>query len=274
LFSFAQKGRLRYLQSDLLNIFEYVTHAFLTRWGGVSTGEFSDLNFSVAVGDSPSQVNRNLEIVGEQFECLRMFTMQQVHGNRVLVLRNNEDFSKGPPQADAVITAQQGIGLGIKTADCVPIMILDPVRKVIGAVHAGWRSTSLRIGPESVATFASEFSSKPSDLVAVIGPCIGPCCYEVDGRVFDSMSEADRRIGFRPISPDRWMLDLAAVNRSQLIEAGLITDHIAVADQCTACRRDLFFSHRGKGGKTGRQLNFIMLNHRQNVLDMPLEVIY
>lgn len=261
MFSFAEKGPIRYLQSHLLNDFEYITHAFLTRRGGVSTGEFSDLNCSVAVGDRPSQVDRNIAIIRRHFEIPRLFTMQQVHGKRILVLRKSEDLHGEPLQADAVITAEPGIGLGIKTADCVPIMILDPVRKVIGAVHAGRRSTSLRIGPECVEAFASVYSSRPSDLVAVIGPCIGPCCYEVDGRVFDCMSEADRRIGFRPISPDRWMLDLAAVNRAQLMEAGLTSDHVAVADQCTSCRRDLFFSHRGEKGKTGRQLNFIMLNN-------------
>lgn len=260
MFAFSQRGPVRYLESEFLNIFNFITHAFLTRWGGVSEGEFSDLNFSTMVGDRPSQVNRNFEIIAEQFAIPRLFTMRQVHAKRVLVLNAIDDFSDEPPQADAVITAQRGIGLGIKTADCVPILILDPIRKVIGAVHAGWRSTSLQIGPKTVESFSSAFSSKPSDLAAVVGPCIGPCCYEVDGSVFDSMSRADRQIGFRSKAEGKWMLDLAAVNRSQLIEAGLKSDNIIVADQCTACRCDLFFSHRQEGGKTGRQLNFIMLN--------------
>jgi len=260
MFRLARKGPVQYLESTVLKDFGFLTHAFLTRNGGVSQGCFSSLNFSLKVGDLPESVQRNLKIVEASFMVPEFFLMSQVHGDRVLLLKEKEATgAEESPQADAVITAERGIAIGIKTADCVPILLCDPVRKVIGAAHAGWRSTAAGIAPKTASAFVSHFSSKISDLIAVIGPCIGPCCYEVDRVVYEAMSKPDRDAGFKTKSADKWMLDPAEVNRSQLIAAGLDPSHVFSADICTACRSDLFFSHRKEGSATGRQFNFIML---------------
>ncbi len=260
MFTLRSKDAVRYFSSDILDGYGFVTHAFLTRWGGISEGRFSNLNFSSREGDLVNHVNRNFQIIGSAFHVPQFIWMRQVHGDRVLVVDGKGTEKLEPPQADAVITREGGLGLCIKTADCAPILMMDPRKRVIGAVHAGWRGTSLRIAAKTVEMFQSAFSSKPSDLIAAIGPCIGACCYEVDRVVYDAMPQADREVGFRIKEDGKWMLDLAAANRAHLLEAGLFPGRISTATVCTACREDLFFSHRREGGPTGRQLNFIQLN--------------
>ena len=153
------------------------------------------------------------------------------------------------------------MALCIKTADCVPVFLADPVRRVIGAVHAGWKGTALQIVEKAVREMVQRFGARPSDLFAAIGPAIGPCCYEVDAAVYQAMSHhASRTAFFHTGRQDgRWMLDLPLANRHQLLRCGLLPERIRTADHCTACHPDLFFSHRAQGGNTGRQLNFIMI---------------
>jgi YfiH family protein len=153
------------------------------------------------------------------------------------------------------------VAIGIKTADCAPVLLFDRRSQTIAAVHAGWRGTALGIAGKAVRVMGERFSSRPEDLSAVIGPSIGPCCYEVDEPVFEAMShhgEAQRvlRPGPRPL---RWMFDLPLANRMQLEREGVPPEQISAAGFCTCCRKDLFFSHRRDGEKTGRHLNFILL---------------
>ena len=260
MFKLVQRGAIQYLEADILSNCEFISHAFLTRWGGISEGRFADLNFSVREGDTPEHVNHNYQIISKNFNVPNFFFMQQIHGDRVIILQDrDETATESIPQADAVITTVPLLGIGIKTADCVPILLVDRIRKIIGAVHAGWRSTALQIAAKTVAAFESNFSSRPADLVAVIGPCIGPCCYEVDQIVYDAMNEEGREQAFKISGQEKWKLDLAMLNKQQLIKSGLNPELIVAAERCTACQTDLFFSHRGENGKTGRQFNFIAL---------------
>jgi YfiH family protein len=164
-------------------------------------------------------------------------------------------------QCDAIVTDKPGVAIGIKTADCAPVLLFDSQRQVIAAVHAGWRGTALGIAGKAVRVMAERFRTRPEDLSAVVGPSIGPCCYEVDTPVFEALSErgyADRVL--RPGDREgRWMLDLPFANRLQLEEEGVAPGRISAAGICTCCREDLFFSHRRDGTKTGRHLNFILL---------------
>jgi polyphenol oxidase len=260
MFTLSSKGPVQYIRSEMIDSCGFVTHAFLTRWGGVSAGVFSDLNVSVRQGDLEAHVEQNFEIVSAQFHLQQFFLMHQIHSDRILVLNGEEKTADNiTPQADAVIIKTEGLAIGIKTADCVPILIVDPVKRIIGAVHAGWRGTALQIAFKTIEGFVSAFSSNPADLIAAIGPCIGACCYEVDRVVYEAMSQEDRDIGFRAKGEEKWMLDLAAMNRKQLIRAGLDPNRVSSINLCTVCRADLFFSHRRDGGVTGRQLNFISL---------------
>ncbi len=259
MFRLSQKGSIQYYEAESLGALEFLRHAFLARSGGISRAPFASLNVSIREGDLQEHVDRNFQIAASGFGLEKFFLMSQVHGDRILVLREGEETCReGQPQADAVMTSERGIAIGIKTADCVPVLLADPVKRVIAAVHAGWRGTALQIVSKTVLKFISEFSTCPEDIIAAIGPAIGPCCYEVDLRVFEAMNGDDRQHVFKQTGTDQWKLDLAELNRRQLLKAGLPEKNISAARLCTACRADLFFSHR-KEGRTGRQLNFILL---------------
>jgi len=265
MFKFAQKGMVRYLESEALNACGFLTHAFLTRWNGASEGTFSSLNFSVREGDEEDRVARNWEILAGAFQISpsQFFMISQIHGDRIFVVDGlmDKDPSPLPLQCDAVLTASKRVVIGIKTADCVPILLADRVRQVIGAVHAGWRGTALNIVAKSIRVMEERFSSRPEDILAAIGPAVGPCCYQVDEKVFSSSKgDGDWESAFRLCAENgRWMLDLPLANRGQMLKMGLLPENISCMGMCTSCRTDLFFSHRAEKGVTGRQLNFIVL---------------
>ncbi len=261
MFQTKEKGSIRYIEGAALAACGMVTHAFLTRQGGVSEGKFSSLNFSIREGDGQGSVERNWDILSAAFGLPRssFFTMRQVHGDRIVLVEDLDQGPEAPVECDALITALPGVVVGIKTADCVPILLADGVRRVVGAVHAGWRGTSLGIAAKAVRVLGERFSSHPEDITAAIGPSIGRCCYQVDEQVFLARDgDPDWRRAFRGCEePGRWMLDLPLANRIQLEKAGVPQGNITSAGFCTACRTDLFFSHRAEKGGTGRQLSFI-----------------
>jgi YfiH family protein len=264
-FRFFEKGDIRYLEATVLGDCDCIVHAFCTRWGGVSQERLANFNFNTHVGDSKESITRNWTLLSSAFDIPveNFFTLDQVHGNEIIIIDEDSQISRDgdDPFCDGIISARPGLAIGIKTADCIPIFFLDPVRRIIGAVHAGWMGTSLGIAAKAIDIFMQRFGSSASDIVAVIGPAIGPCCYEVDKRVFESMKEYGDSDNFfdKGTREGKWMLDLAAANKSQIKVKGIPPHNIYSADICTSCHRDIFFSHRGEGGKTGRQLNFIML---------------
>jgi polyphenol oxidase len=159
-----------------------------------------------------------------------------------------------------MITNTPGIAVGVETADCVPILLYAPGVAAVGAVHAGWRSTVQKIVQKAVTRMREEFRADPADMVAAIGPAIGPECYEVDEPVMGPVREA---FSFwkdiaAPRGNDRWSLDLAKANKLELIQVGLLEKNIHSLGMCTSCRRDLFYSFRAEG-RTGRMLSAIML---------------
>ncbi|MCX5837178.1 MAG: peptidoglycan editing factor PgeF, partial [Deltaproteobacteria bacterium] len=254
---------IEYLETEELSAPDFVTHAFCTRRGGVSTGPYSSLNLGFLAGDRLEDVRRNQILVEEAFDVPggRLILMRQVHGDRIRVLDGDGPLPEGLPECDGLITDRPGVALGIRTADCVPLFFVDRVRRVIGAAHAGWRGTAGGIAAAMVETLAGRFSSRREDLLAVIGPAIGPCCYQVDAPVFaafSAMPGAD--LFLRPCKElGRWMVDLALANRIQIGEAGVPLENIYTSGLCTSCRQDLFFSHRAGRGRAGRQINLIML---------------
>jgi YfiH family protein len=153
---------------------------------------------------------------------------------------------------DGLITDQLGCVLTMNFADCAPILLYDPRRRAIGLGHAGWKGAVVDLPGAMVRAMTAEFGSDPAGLVAAIGPCIGPCCYEVGGDVIDSVraafAEPDTLL--RQNGGPRPHFDLPAANRANLAQAGVRL--IEMADYCTACRTDLFFSHRAEKGRTGR----------------------
>jgi YfiH family protein len=156
------------------------------------------------------------------------------------------------PETDALITSSRGVTLMLRFADCVPVLLYDPVRRVAGLAHAGWRGTVSGIARKTVQRMVSHYGCRPEDVLAGVGPSIGPCCYEVGEDVAeavrDSMPESDDLLNAR--SQDRWHLDLWRANVRQLAESGVLD--IEIAGTCTACRTDEWYSHRAEHGRTGR----------------------
>lgn len=189
----------------------------------------------------------------------RLLTLRQVHGAEVLIYDQHTWALTYPLPYDAVITDKKRVALGISTADCLPILMIDRSKKVIGAVHAGWRGMWRGVIQRAVRTMIEAFESAPEDILVGIGPGIGPCCYEVGEDVvslFQSSSDTPQE--FIQEREGKTYLDLSRAAQLELTQMGIPPENIETIPLCTACRKDLFFSYR-RDGKTGRQLSFIML---------------
>ncbi|HTU03044.1 MAG TPA: peptidoglycan editing factor PgeF, partial [Candidatus Sulfotelmatobacter sp.] len=247
-----------------------VIHAFSTRQGGVSRGPFATLNLGQSVGDDPAAVQENRRRFFGRFdlELDRVVRVKQVHGDQVLVvdapLARRPGFPsmliEEPARYDAMITNLAGFALVVSTADCVPILIHDRVTEVIAAVHAGWRGTARRIAAKALAAMEAVYDVSPLNCHVAIGPAIQQCCYEVDQPVKEVLAAAVvGDPGLVRSRPGHWLADLPGANRDILHEAGVPLENIENIGLCTACRPDLFFSHRRDRGRTGRMMNFILV---------------
>jgi YfiH family protein len=217
----------------------FATHLFSTR----------QLQFR---GDS---LDDDFERVGSVFGCpgSAIARVRQVHGRSVTVA--TPDAPASVPEADAIVTADLSRPISVRVADCVPILLADRGRRVAGAVHAGWRGTAAGITVAAVEQLAA-LGAAPSDLVAAIGPSIGPCCYQVDAAVKDAFRRSQPHADgwFIADGPSHWKLDLWAANAGQLVQAGVPLESIGVARLCTADHLDVCFSHRAEGAGTGRMI--------------------
>jgi YfiH family protein len=259
------------IQSDFLGDSNRVVHAFSTRQGGVSRGPYATLNLGMSVGDDPTAVEENRRRFFGSFDIRpsQVVRVKQVHGDDVLTVDAALVSRQGFPNLlldegyayDALVTNLPDLALVVSTADCLPILIHDPVQGAAAAVHAGWRSTARRIAARTLEAMAAACGTDPGDCRAAIGPGIRGCCYEVDAAVTEAMAGALPAWEAHAVAtrPARWRLDLAGVNRAILEAAGVHPDRIADVGLCTACRTDLFFSHRAEKPRTGRMMNFILL---------------
>ncbi|NLW08839.1 MAG: peptidoglycan editing factor PgeF [Firmicutes bacterium] len=242
----------------------WLTQGFSTRTGGCSTGPYATLNLGLATGDLPSRVAANRErffsVFGLTPEKVR--GVKQVHGRKVLVIREKEAAPAGAElaEADGLVTALPGVALTTVHADCVPVIIVDPVHRVVAAVHAGWRGTLAGIVFNALETMGAEYQTDPADCWAAIGPAIGECCYRVPQERVDLFYSRWPDL-FGP-EPPAGRLDLAGINRDLLRKAGLSKGNIDLAGVCTSCRREEFFSYRRDQGETGRMLSLAVLKER------------
>jgi hypothetical protein len=256
---------IQYYESSFLSGCDFLTHAFCTRLGGVSENDYASLNISFREGDEESKVLQNWGRLAMAFAIpLENFlTLNQVHGDDIFVIKPYGDYlpTDKTLNYDAIVTTRQNLAICIKTADCVPVFIVDRVKKIIAVVHAGWKSTALEISAKVVRLLQEKYNSHHQDILAAIGPAIGLCCFEVDSAAANNFyKQKDYETFLFPEGrPDKWIVDLAEANRRQLINCGIPEENIDISRLCTSCRQDLFFSHRGSGGITGRQLNFMMI---------------
>lgn len=179
-----------------------------------------------------------------------VYFLHQVHGAAVVAPPWTE-----PPAADASLTGHSGVLLAIETADCLPVLIVDGTARRVAAAHAGWRGTAAQVAAHAVAALAAS-GSNPRHLLAVLGPSIGPCCYEVGADVEEAFGASGSRF-FERRDKGKSHLNVASANRAQLEEAGIPADNIAQIPLCTRCREDLFFSYRRDGAYAGRMISVV-----------------
>jgi polyphenol oxidase len=269
--------RLRIVQVPALAKLPWLVHGFSTRVGGVSRldGE-RVLNLGFTEWDARENVKENRRrlqaAVGEP--DFKMVSLLQFHSDAILQF---EAAPTEPSRGDAAVTKSAGLLLAVQTADCVPILLVDPKNRAVAAVHAGWRGTLARIVEKAIGRMQMQFGSQAADLQAAIGPAIGGCCYEVGtevaaafngqfanaGEFFDELRTGDEPNplqwlnmmppGHQP-PPKKVLLDLKKANRLQLEAAGVPAGNIFVSDLCTGCRRDLLFSYRKEGAQSGRMM--------------------
>jgi YfiH family protein len=202
----------------------------------------------------------------EKDELFPLVALRQVHGDRVVVFSGGgqqpEEFWQ--KEGDALITCLPGYALSVFTADCLPILLFDPVQQAVGIVHAGWRGTAKGVSSKAVEKMREVFRCKGESLLAAMGPGIGPCCLEVDEPVQKAFSSAGLpwgEIAF-PGGQGKWKLDLYQANTWLLREAGVLKENIQQVGDCTSCCSDIFYSYRADRKTQGRQMNFIALSKR------------
>jgi YfiH family protein len=273
---------LQTLQVPAFTKLPWLLHGFSTKPGGISdlSGE-KVLNLGFTDWDTRENVRENRRRFQSALGAgdLQLISLKQIHSDVIHL------FNTGPNEpckGDASITSRPGLLLAVQTADCVPILLVDPKKRAVAAIHAGRRGTLARIAVKAIGQMQMHFATNPADLLAAIGPSIGPCCYEVGTEVatqfhsqfFDAPDWFDEfRTGDEP-NPVQWLnmmppghqpppknvrLDLKKANRAQLLALGLPPQNIFTSDLCTACNPSLLFSYRKQGPQSGRLLSVIGL---------------
>ncbi len=279
-------AKLEFLRADNLSSLSWVLHGFSTRLGGVSKAYGGDaLNLGFTEADTRRAVEQNRTrflraLTGDAHNTPLLVTLQQVHGDTIHLV-------EGSPQralvGDGLITSTPALLLAVQTADCLPVLLVDPGQRAVGIFHAGWRGTLARIAEKGVAAMRRHFASDPKKLLAPMGPGIHQCCYSVGEEVrerfasqFGYADDLFRKVmvpdpvrekypllfltarppGHSDFGP-RLHLDLVAANHRQLIEAGVPKRNLWASPLCTSCRTDLLFSHRAEKGMTGRMMGAV-----------------
>ncbi len=291
-------GNVRYLQFNLYRSFPEIVHGVFTRAGGYSEAPYASLNTSSppgSGGDSFVNVIRNRQLVLQALgmEGKLAITLWQVHEADILTypsdLQWRSDWAsasyyerKWAPQelhkGDGLLSQERGVAFAMSFADCTPIVFYDPSHHAIGIVHGGWRGTARGIVLATIEEMRRQFASEPEELYVGIGPAIGACCYEVSEtvrRIFLGQEEFETyptRVQYRDQVRESAVfstqmvdrreslrLDVQKTHRNQLLQAGVLSEHIETMNICTACNTNLFFSHRAEQGKTGRFVVVIAL---------------
>lgn len=265
-----------YLSYPLLEKTGIVRHGFSTRLGGASGGYFSSLNLSFDRGDDKEAVMENFRRIGRSLgvRCEDMVLSKQTHTTNVRVV-TEEDRGKGIikerdyTDVDGLVTNIPGICLVTSYADCVPLYFVDPVRKVIGLSHSGWRGTVGKIGKKTVQVMQEKFASEPADILAAVGPSVCMDCYEVSsdviGRFKENFDEKFWGELFYEKPDGKYQLDLWKANELILLESGIVPEHIAITNVCTHCNSKILYSHRASGNKRGNLCGFLALREQRAI---------
>lgn len=252
-----------YLTSDKIS----ARHMFTTRTGGVSEGVWASWNFGENRGDDPECVRENYRLAGEIFGCTAddFVVTRQVHEKTVLTASHEDRHTLGtavPYSADGLVTAEKGLPLMIYIADCVPVLLHDAKAGVIGAVHCGWKSSVADILGVAVGKMI-ELGASAQNIHAAIGESIGKCCFECDDDVPNAVTKylGGEVEGLFEAKPNgKTHVDLRGANKRRLLQLGLREENIDVSSECTMCKPEKYWSHRGTNGVRGSMAAVIMLD--------------
>ena len=260
---FYKVNSLKFYRFNLLD-YGYVEHGIFTRYGGVSPEPWDSLNVGGTVGDDPERVLENRRRMFHALGCDpdRIYDVWQVHEAEVVCTVEPRFANTPHKRADAILTDRPGVHLLMRFADCVPIMLFDPAKRVIGLVHAGWKGTIKKTVNAAIQNMKEVYYTDPQDILAGIGPSIGPDHYQVGEQVYDQVRQAfgSDANSLLLSSNSGVNFDLWAANTLLLHEAGI--RQIELAGLCTACHVSDWFSHRQEMGKTGRFGAIISLRSR------------
>lgn len=244
-----KKGKQVYLTFDSFDKANLVRHAFSTRLGGVSQGHFAECNLGFRRGDDDEAVLSNYKLfcdaVSIRYE--NMVFSDQVHGTAIQHVKKGDSCQA----IDALITNEPAVVLTTIYADCVPLYFLDTQKKVIALAHAGWRGTASQIARLTVEDMQKVYGCRPEHILAGIGPSISSCCFEVDLPVYEAFQTWEDHIKAKG---EKFYINLKAINKQILLDAGLPDKNIEISDLCTKCNPDLFYSHRRMGANRGTMI--------------------
>ncbi len=255
--------QIQLLQFSNLIEYEAITHFSTTRIGGYSKNHLAGFNLGYTVGDEPKNVTANLQLLAKSLNIKKeqMVSPKQTHSKNVGIVTSSKDLFQN---TDALITNIAGICIYVRTADCVPILLYDPVQESIATIHSGWKSTLQEISRHTIEIMQKEYGTNPENLIAGIGPSIGPKVYEVGSEVieqFQNQFSFDNYIN--PIkNSDKGLLNLWEINHQILIDSGIPEKQIEIAEMCTYSNPELFYSARRDGVKCGRLATGIMLKNK------------
>ncbi len=223
-----------------------------TRQGGISLPPYDSLNMSYKVGDETTFVDENRWRLANYLDCTpdRFIALSQIHSD---IIYDQTCVENSGQPGDGHFLDQPGLFAVIGVADCIPLFLADPQKKVIGVIHAGWRGLHQSIVAKAVIKMVNTYGCEPGNILAVVGPSLGPCHYEVQRDVIDQF---EALLGYECIFFEqkgaKYFLNMWSIAHFQLINQGLYSGHIYLEHACTMCQPDLYFSHRGSGGRTGR----------------------
>ncbi len=253
-----------------LNDIDWVINGFSTRIGGVSDGQYAQMNLSFMLGDSAHNVNRNFHVFGDAIgvSVEDMVYSHQTHTTNVMRVGSEHKGmgilkERNYADIDGIVTNEPGLCLVTSYADCVPLYFVDTVNRAIGLSHSGWKGTVGNICKNTVELMAEEFGTNPADLIACIGPSICVDCYEVSEDVANKFKEAYSKTESVEILTDKgngkYQLNLHKANYYNMINCGILSKNISMPDICTCCNPDFLHSHRASGGKRGGLCAFLAI---------------
>lgn len=269
-----ENGEVVYLTFPILEQIEGITHGFSTRLGGVSQGDVGTMNLSFTRESSRENVVENYRRLAAAigYKPEQMVFSRQTHTTNVMVVTERDcglgyNREREYDDIDGLVTNVPGVALMTFYADCVPLLLVDPVHRAIGSSHSGWRGTVANMGKATVEAMTREYGTDPGDVIAAIGPSICQDCYEVSEDVIEQFRraypEALWPVLFYGKGNGKYQLNLWEACRQNFLSAGLLPEHISLPDICTCCNLEFLYSHRASGGKRGNLAAMLMLNKEE-----------